>query len=158
MKYVKTFENYLNEGKKLPKDMEYDESVNESASDDKKKINDWAKKIESKIGAKLSVSYDEEIDDPEDADKDENTKSIYYQVIDPKNGLKKTMDPFLTLVLQNDGNFWFSIDASPISNSLYSSSETKKANQSLEETPKPIAKLNKKIYLESIPANLEDYY
>jgi hypothetical protein len=127
-------------------------NIQESYKSDLAKVQKFAKTLETKIGAKLKVSYIEEFEDPEDFDKNDETKGVEYQVIDNDKNyrIEDDGDGGLLVHINLLGEFQFHYDAAPYSTKLNSEKEIRDMAQALNDYPKPIDKLTRDMYLEIV--------
>ncbi len=124
MKYLKTFEGYVS-------------SINEAASNS---LNTLKKALP---GLKIEKA-DYELD-PED---EYETIESFYVNVPGISGEYGEDDLYINIYDGKD--FCFFYDSAPVGTSLHSRSEINSMNQTQTEAPKPLSKLNKKIFDEAV--------
>jgi hypothetical protein len=110
------------------------------------KVEQLARDIEALLGIKLIKQFDEEMSDPSNYDKDDQTKAIYYTVVDEKFKINEHMNYTVGLSISVEECFQFYHDATPYPTSLNSEEDARIMSQALIECPKLIKDLTPEIY------------
>lgn len=124
---------------------------------DYEKVEKLAADVATLLGITLVKIFDEEMIDPANFDKDDKTKGIGYEVVDPRHNLSMEMDYPLDISIAVDETFQFYHASSPYPTSLNTGDEARLMGQALIEAPTPIKDLTPEIYENFIQQNKETF-
>lgn len=122
---------------------------------DYEKVEKMAAELSTLLGITLVKQFDDEMNNPENYDKDNTTKGIFYTVVDPKHTLSTEMNYPLDIGIFVNETFQFYQDATPLTTSLNTEEEKRLASQTLMDCSTPIKDLTPELYESFIHENLE---